>query len=117
MRDDSGMSDETTEPFDQVLAGLDNAELLAAIDAALLELEQRLLRYAQNGPEIQQMADEGLVLAARAAARLAQAQSSATHTHSHLQIVGVGRWSPRATRPSWSDDPRVVAPDEPEPEE
>jgi len=95
-----------------VLAGLPNPGLLGALDLVLLELERRLLRYAQRGAEILEMADEGLVLSARAAARLSQAQSSAMHTQSHLQLVGIGEWSPRSTRPSWSDDPRVVGDDE-----
>ena len=90
------------------LASLVNAELLNALDRVLLELEQRLLRYAQTGPEILEMADEGLVVAARAAARLAQAHSSAEHALGHLQIVGVGDWSPRSTQPIWRDDPRLV---------
>jgi hypothetical protein len=90
------------------LASLVNAELLTALDRVLLELERRLLRYAQTGPEILEMADEGLVVAARAAARLAQAHSSAEHALGHLQIVGVGDWSPRSTQPIWRDDPRLV---------
>ena len=98
--------------FETVLQGLSNPDLLAALDLTLLELEKRLLRYAQVGADILEMADEGLVLSARAAARLAQAQSSAQHTQSHLQLVGVGDWSPRSTRPSWSDDPRVVSDEE-----
>jgi hypothetical protein len=52
--------------------------LLSAMDLALLELEKRLLHYARQGPEIIQMADEGLVLAARAKARLGQALSAAS---------------------------------------
>ena len=54
----------------RALADLDNAELLQALDLALLELEKRLYRYARVGPEFLQMADEGLVLAVRARARL-----------------------------------------------
>jgi hypothetical protein len=46
------------------------------------------------------MADEGLVLAVRARARLAQALSSSQHAEGHLQILGVGDWTPRSTRPS-----------------
>jgi hypothetical protein len=101
--------------FERALADLPNAELLAALDLVLLELEKRLLHYARTGVQILGMADEGLVLAARAAARLKQAQSSASHAASHLQLVGVGEWSPRSTNPSWSDDPRVTE-SEPEPE-
>lgn len=93
--------------LEAVLSDLPNDELLHALDAVLLELERRLLRYARAGPEILEMADEGLVLAVRSGARLGQAQSSATHTAGHLQLVGVGEWTPRSTRPGWSDDPRV----------
>jgi hypothetical protein len=89
------------------LRRLSNEELLAALDQVLLELERRLFRYAHVGAELQQMADEGLLLSSRSAARLAQAQSAASHTQGHLQLVGVGEWSPRSTRPTWSDDPRV----------
>jgi hypothetical protein len=99
--------------FEQALASLPNADLLAALDLALLELERRLLRYARTGHELLEMADEGLVLAVRAAARLAQAQSSAAHTASHLQVVGVGEWSPTSTHPGWSDDPRATEGREP----
>lgn len=95
--------------LERALGDTSNAELLAALDLVLLELERRLLRYAQKGHEILEMADEGLVLAARAAARLRQAQSSAQHTAGHLQVVGVGDWSPRQTNPGWSDDPRLTA--------
>jgi hypothetical protein len=93
----------------RVLGALSNAELLATLDLVLVELEKRLLRYAQVGPEILDMADEGLVLAARSGARLGQAQSSAAHTHSHLQLVGVGEWNPQRTGPSWADDPRLFS--------
>ncbi len=89
------------------LRQLTNEELLGAIDDVLLELERRLFRYAHVGAELQQMADEGLLLSSRAAARLSQAQSAAGHTQGHLQVVGVGSWAPRSTRPTWSDDPRV----------
>src|SRR3954452_279498 len=95
------------------LERLDNNMLLAALDQVLLELERRLYRYAHVGAELQQMADEGLLLSARAAARLAQSQSAAQHTQSHLQLVGVGDWSPSSTQPSWNEDPRVQT-DEPE---
>lgn len=96
----------------QTAAGLPNAELLAAVDVVLLELEKRLLRYARVGPEMVPMADEGLVLAVRAGGRLGQAQSAASHTAGHLQVVGVGTWSPQSTNPSWSDDARVVEDEE-----
>jgi hypothetical protein len=89
------------------LRRLSNEELLTALDQVLLELERRLFRYAHVGAELQQMADEGLLLSSRSAARLAQAQSAAGHTQGHLQVVGVGEWTPRSTRPTWSDDPRV----------
>ena len=89
------------------LRRLSNEELLGALDQVLLELERRLFRYAHVGAELQQMADEGLLLSSRSAARLAQAQSAAAHTQGHLQVVGVGDWTPRSTRPSWADDPRV----------
>ncbi|MEA2230014.1 MAG: hypothetical protein QOF04_3644 [Solirubrobacteraceae bacterium] len=98
-----GMAD-----FGKVIAQLPNQELLAGLDLMLLELERRLLRYARLGPELLEMADEGLVLAARAGARLRQAQSSAGHAAGHLQVLGVGEWAPRSTNPAWSDDPRVA---------
>ena len=93
--------------YERALSNLSNAELLSALDLALLELEKRLYRYAHLGPELLQMADEGLVLAVRARARLGQALSSAQHTEGHLQVVGVGEWSPTSTRPSWDTDPRL----------
>jgi hypothetical protein len=94
--------------FEQALGALPNAELLTALDLVLLELERRLLRYARTGHELLEMADEGLVLAVRAGARLGQAQSSAAHTAGHLQVVGIGEWSPTSTQPGWSDDPRAA---------
>jgi tRNA A37 N6-isopentenylltransferase MiaA len=93
---------------DLELEDLSNAALLASLDILLLELERRLLHYARTGHEIEAMADEGLVLAVKAAARLRQAQSSAMHTTGHLQVVGVGEWTPQSTNPGWSDDPRVT---------
>ena len=108
--------DQPAEDVGQSLASLHNAELLAALDLTLLELEQRLLRYAQRGAEILEMADEGLVLAARASARLGQAQSAALHAQGHLQVVGVGDWNPTSTQPSWGADPRVAG-DDPEHEQ
>src|ERR687889_2856543 len=93
--------------YREVLSQLSNAELLQALDLGLLELEKRLLHYSHVGPEILQMADEGLVLAVRSRARLGQALSSAQHAEGHLQIVGVGEWNPTSTRPAWNTDPRV----------
>ena len=93
--------------FEEALSNLTNPELLSALDLALLELEKRLYRYAHVGPELLQMADEGLVLAARSKARLGQALSSAQHAESHLQIVGVGEWRPTSTRPAWNTEPRI----------
>jgi hypothetical protein len=93
--------------YQEVLSALPNAELLNALDLTLLELEKRLYRYAHLGPELLAMADEGLVLAVRARARLGQALSSAQHAEGHLQLVGVGEWKPTSTRPSWDTDPRV----------
>jgi hypothetical protein len=109
------------DPGDRLTARLaerSNEELLAVLDGVLLELERRLLRYARSGPEIMDMADEGLVLAIRAGARLRQSQSSAAHAASHLQVLGVGSWNPRSTNPGWSDDPRVTGaePSGPSPE-
>jgi hypothetical protein len=108
------VSELSVPDLEQTLAALANPDLLGALDLVMLELEKRLLRYARSGHELQEMADEGLVLAVRAAARLAQAQSSAQHTAGHLQVVGVGDWEPRSTQPGWSDDPRVVDKEEAE---
>ena len=87
---------------------LSNAELLSRLDELLVEAERRLLRYSQSGHEILDMADEGLVLATRLAARLAQSQSAALHAQGHLQVMGVGGWQPTSTRPAWNADPRVT---------
>ena len=105
-----GASAEPNEPvldFEEALSNLSNPELLRALDLSLLELEKRLLRYAKGGPELLEMADEGLVLAVRARARLGQALSSAQHAEGHLQIVGVGEWKPTSTRPAWNTEPRL----------
>jgi hypothetical protein len=108
---------EPTEPPDSqraiellktTLDALPNDELLDIVDETLVELERRLLRYAKVGHELIDMANEGLVLAVRAAARLQQAHSSAQHAVGHLQVVGVGRWAPTSTSPSWRDDPRIT---------
>ncbi len=93
--------------FGQVLAVLPNPELLHALDLTLLELEKRLLRYAEAEPQLLELADEGLLLAARVKARLGQALSSAQHTEGHLQIVGVGEWRPTSTRLTWDSEPRL----------
>ncbi len=100
-------NDPSSPDFQQILSTLPNAELLNALDLTLLELEKRLYRYAHIGPELLAMADEGLVLAVRARARLGQGLSSAQHAEGHLQLVGVGEWKPTSTRPSWDTDPRV----------
>jgi hypothetical protein len=103
-------NEEPREPvpdFQQALSNLSNPELLSALDLALLELEKRLFRYAKVGPELLEMADEGLVLAARAKARLGQSLSAAQHTEGHLQVVGVGEWRPTSTRPAWNAEPRL----------
>jgi hypothetical protein len=98
---------EPKEPVADFQQSLSNPELLSALDLALLELETRLFRYAKVGPELLEMADEGLVLAARAKARLGQSLSAAQHTEGHLQVVGVGEWRPTSTRPSWNAEPRL----------
>ena len=73
--------EEPVPDYQQALSNLSNPELLlSALDLALLELEKRLFRYAKVGPELLEMADEGLVLAARAKARLGQSLSAAQHT-------------------------------------
>jgi hypothetical protein len=95
-------------PLSQKLAEGSNGDLLQVLDLVLLELEKRLLHYVEAGPEFLAMADEGLVLAVRARARLAQALSSSPHAEGHLQILGVGDWTPRSTRPSWNADPRLA---------
>jgi len=109
------MTEQGNAPTEGLLADLaerSNEQLLGMLDAVLLELERRLLRYARSGPEIMDMADEGLVLSVRSGARLRQAQSAAAHAASHLQVLGVGGWSPRSTNPGWSDDPRVTGRDD-----
>src|SRR5215212_1553505 len=103
--------DLSSPDYQEVLAALSNPELLSALDLALLELEKRLLHYAKVGPEVLEMADEGLVLAVRARARLSQALSSAQHTEGHLQVVGVGEWQPTSTRPTWNAEPRLSGED------
>lgn len=92
------------------LADVSNADLLKALDEVLLDLERRFLRYV-DGSDVLAVADEGLVLAVRAGARLAQARSAAAHAQGHLQIVGVGDWKPKSTEPGWRNDPRVVGDD------
>src|SRR5436190_21546024 len=42
--------------FDTLPAELGNGHLLSVLDRVLLELEQRMLRYARTGPEILEMA-------------------------------------------------------------
>ncbi len=100
-------NDPSSPEFKQVLAVLPNPELLNALDLTLLELEKRLSRYAHLGPEVLEMANEGLLLAVRSRARLTQALSAAQHAEGHLQLVGVGDWKPTSTRPAWNTDPRL----------
>jgi hypothetical protein len=90
---------EPVPDFEQALSNLSNPELLSALDLALLELEKRLFRYAKVGPELLEMADEGLVLAARAKARLTQSLSAAQHAEGHLQVVGWASGVPPARAP------------------
>jgi hypothetical protein len=100
--------EESKYPVPDFQQALSNPELLlSAIDLALLELEKRLFRYAKVGPELLEMADEGLVLVARAKARLSQSLSAAQHTEGHLQVVGLGEGRPTCTRPSWNAEPRL----------
>ena len=91
--------DEPTPDFGQALSTLSNRELLSTLDLTLLELERRLYRYAHEGEELIYMADEGLLLASRAGARLGQALSAAEHAVAHLQVVGVGEWHPHQHPP------------------
>jgi hypothetical protein len=93
--------------FQRALSDLSNSELLSALDLTLLELERRLYRYAHEGEEIMEIADEGMLLASRAQARFEQALSAAQHTQGHLQVVGVGEWNPTRTNPSWDAEPRL----------
>jgi hypothetical protein len=104
----------TLPDFRQVLSNLSNRELLSALDLTLLELERRLYRYAHEGEQILEMADEGLVLASRAGARVGQALSAAEHTEAHLQVVGVGEWNPSSTHPSWDAEPRLAPEEDPQ---
>jgi hypothetical protein len=56
-----------------------------------------------------EMADAGLVLAAKA--RLEQALSAAQHAEGHLQVVGMGEWKPTGTRLAWNAEPRLTEED------
>jgi hypothetical protein len=103
--------EEPTPDLGQALSTLSNRELLSTLDLTLLELERRLYRYAHEGEELIYMADEGLLLASRAGARLGQALSAAEHAVAHLQVVGVGGWHPTSTRPAWDDEPRLTEED------
>src|SRR5215217_2666624 len=88
---------EPVPDFQQALSNLTNPELLSALDLPLLELEKRLFRYAKVGPELLEMADEGLVLAARAKARLGQSLSAAQSTQRDTcRWWGWASGSPRA---------------------
>jgi hypothetical protein len=107
----SRSSPKSPPPTSGRLSTLSNRELLSTLDLTLLELERRLYRYAHEGEELIYMADEGLLLAARAGARLGQALSAAEHAVAHLQVVGVGEWHPTSTRPAWDDEPRLAEED------
>jgi hypothetical protein len=63
----------------------------------LVELERRLFSYAHTEGQFQATSDEGVMLAARSAARLGQAPSAAAHAQNHLQLTGVGNWRPTST--------------------
>ena len=106
--EDRPESDSVITEFRGHLPHLGNEQLLACMDMLLLEVERRLLRYARRGPEILQMADEGLVFAVRSGARLRQAQSAVVHCAGHLQVLGVGNWNPQSTNPGWASDPRLT---------
>jgi hypothetical protein len=113
--DPSHQKEEPREPvpdFQRALSNLSNPELLSALNLALLRLEKRLFRYAKVGPEVLEIADEGLVLAARSKARLGQSFSAAQHIEGHLQVVGVGEWRPTSARPAWNAEPRLTHEDE-----
>lgn len=112
--EDGPETDSVITGFRDHLPHLGNEQLLACLDLLLLEVERRLLRYARRGPEILQMADEGLVFAVRSGARLRQAQSAAVHCAGHLQVLGVGNWSPQSTNPGWASDPRLTANEPPD---
>src|SRR5215204_6824331 len=71
------------------------------------EAREAVLPLRPRGEEIMEMADEELLLASRARARLEQALSAAQHTQGHLQVVGVGEWNPTRTNPSWDAEPRL----------
>jgi hypothetical protein len=103
-----GEPSEGLPDFETTLSGLPNGDLLAALDLTLLQLERRLYQYATAGADIVQMADEGLVLAVRTLARLAQTRSAAEHAQSHLQVVAVGDWRPQSPQPRWNADPRLT---------
>jgi hypothetical protein len=112
--EDRPEADPVIARFGGQLPHLGNEQLLASLDLLLLEAERRLLRYARRGPEILEMADEGLVFAVRSSARLRQAQSAAAHCAGHLQVLGVGNWSPRSTNPGWASDPRLTTNEPPD---
>ena len=85
---------------------------MSALDLALLELEKRLYRYAKVGPELLEMADEGLVLAARAKGLGFRNHSLPPSTpRATRKWWGVGEWQPTSTRPSWNAEPRLTEED------
>ena len=83
-----------------------NNDLLAELDAVLLEVEQRLVSYANLGAEMVETADEGLALAVKVRARLDQTNTVAYRTESELKSVGIGEWEPTGIR-GFRNDPRL----------
>jgi hypothetical protein len=92
--------------------GLDlntNNDVLAELDAVLLEVERRLISYASLGSEFVDTADEGLALALKVEARLEQTQSASYLAKRTLKSVGIGEWAPSAAGGSFRDDFRLVS--------
>jgi hypothetical protein len=82
--------EEPVADFEKALSNLSNPELLSALDLALLELEKRLFRYAKVGPELLEMADEGLVLAARGEGEVGGTVSLSSPAHRGTPAGGGG---------------------------
>lgn len=92
---------------DAPLSHMTNLELLAQADAVLLEVELRLENYQRVGPDLLEMADEGIALASRIHARVEQTQSIASKARGRLDCVGIGGWSPSSRY--FGKDPRLGA--------